>query len=329
MSERRQRFRERYESVVSRDNEHQHEAARNQTAQRTAEAQRTIERTASNEIPSRGELLQDQTDNLPIELDGQADGTMNRAPSTPFQQLRSRLPPEPSPTPPSSSNGNSGEDDDGTEPRRDGVRLLEARVQQAERRCRHIQRNLELKTQKIAELEGQLQTALDRQVEAIENDALAEAASWERKYEELKRILQRSQEEKRQLQNELRQREDREADLHAQLRIARRELEEQRERANAIGSRLGMGDNDIARSGNVFVQLNGPHERNLERQRNTSPARGPNNAEKQQRGPRERQRRTGEYELITTRDPQRKHSPRHFITRRRSVARRSVFLFGG
>jgi len=196
--------------------------------------------------------LQDETENLLAELDGQADvASMNRQPSSPSPQLSLRLRHEPRVTRLSSSNGNSDENDGSTESSRETIRSLEARLEQEQRLHNLVQRDLKQMKQKVAKLEREAHITHDRQVEAIENDSSAQAASWERKYRMLREVLRRTKEEKGHLTKEIREHETREDNLRRQLRRAQQGLDEQQERDRVMGSRLGEAENNIARLGNV------------------------------------------------------------------------------
>jgi hypothetical protein len=110
------RLPQRYETLVERASAGQYRAARDQTAERTAEAQKLLDPRRilpiADGIQPSSRSLQDEPDNLPAELDGQADvASMNRPPSSPSPQPSLRLRHEPPVTPPSSSNENSDEND--------------------------------------------------------------------------------------------------------------------------------------------------------------------------------------------------------------------------
>jgi len=119
MSEQHSRLPQRYETYVERANAVQHRAARHQTAKRTAEAQILLDPQrvlpVADGIQSSSSSLQDETDNLPVELNDQADvASMNRPPSSPSPQPSLGLRHELSVTSSSSSNQNSDENDDST-----------------------------------------------------------------------------------------------------------------------------------------------------------------------------------------------------------------------
>ncbi len=335
MSGQHSRLPQRYETFVERANAAQHRAARHQTAERTAEAQilldpRRVLPVADGIQPS-SPSLQDETDNLPAELDDQADvASMNRPPSSPSPQPSLGLRHELSLTSSSSSNQNSDENDGSRESSSETIRSLEARLEQERRLRSLVQRDLKQRKQKIAELERKAQIAHDRQVEAIENDSSAQAASWERKYGMLREVLRRTEEEKSQLTKEIREHEVREDKLRRQLRRAWEGLDEQQERDRVMGSRLGEAENNIARLGNVVAQLNDHQDRGIERARNITTLSDSQTAEQQLEGHHRRERRvcgTGDYGLVTTRDPQGNVSLRHAITR--PITRRQAYLFGG
>jgi len=275
MSGQHPRLPQRYETLVERANAVQHRAARHQTAERTAEAQILLDPRrvlpVADGVQPNSPSLQDETYNLPADLDGQADvASMNRPPSSPSPQPSLRLRHEPPVTPPSSSNENSDENDGSTESSSETIRSLQARLEQERRLRSLVQRDLKQRKQKIAELERKAQIAHDRQVEAIENDSSAQAASWERKYGMLREVLKRTEEEKSQLKKEIREHEVREDKLCRQLRRAWEDLDEQQERDRVMGSRLGEAENNIARLGSVVAQLDDHRDGGMEGARNTT-----------------------------------------------------------
>ncbi len=130
------------------------------------------------------------------------------------------------------------------------TQILEHQLEDQRKARAELEQELTQKDSKIAQLEQELTEALTHEVESKTKE---EAAPWRDRYERLRGILQRSEDEKKDLRRRLREAEDKIYILEGRLQRAERDLQKARD---DLAEQTGRVEEEMARRRLFETELN-------------------------------------------------------------------------
>jgi hypothetical protein len=277
-----------FERHIAHRNEHQELEIRNQAEQRRREAEaaaRGVRNNLHDEEPTASQLRRDTIPEVPPR-------PRRRAPQ-----------PQPPATPPASLL--DGRSDSGEGDSQETIRNLREQLRDKTREHEESLSEIERLKNKINETEEELQGIHELQVAAIDQARLAEANRFRERYDRLREVLTRTEEEKREAVRKRDESERESEDLRRQLRRAEEELQEQRLRETI--PRSEVVDDTRTIGGSSIGQTRSSQDKRSERGS---------------------QRRSSRYAVRSTWSSESVDRPRRDLVRFRPIKAREAYIMG-